>query len=342
LGELKYINQEKRYKVNTIKLFIFLCTVTALLTTNLCAKEIKKEIVLGCEISFLTSSILVAENKEYFKEKGLNIKTKEFDSGRNALAAMLKNRDIDICTVAQTPIVLHSFHRDDFAIIGAMVSSYNDIKVLVRQDKGIKKPMDLRGKKVGVTKGSTGHFYLNNFLDYNGLTDSDVDGIDLNASELPQALADGRVDAISTWEPHIVNAMKILGEKALFLPGESIFREDFYFVVLKSFIKDNPESLKMFLGAIEKGENFIHENKEEAITIVSERLKIDKETTATVWEDFDFQLILDQSIFTSLEVEARWAIREGMTEKREVPNYLDFIYIDALEDVNPESVTIIR
>lgn len=325
-----------------IRIFIFLCVITILFTTNLLAKEIKKEIVLACEFSFLTSAFLVAENKEFFKEEGLNVKTKEFDSGRNALAAMLKNKDIDICTAAQTPVVLHSFNRNDFAIIGAMVYSYNDVKVLVRQDRGINEPMDLRGRKVGVTKGSSGHYYLNLLLNYNGLSCSEVEEIDINASELPQALADGRVDAISTWEPHIMNAMKILGEKALLLPWEDIFREDYYFVVHKSFIKDNPETLKMFLKAIEKGEKFIQENKEESITIVSEKLKIDKESTASVWDDFAFQLILDQSIFISLEAEARWAILEGMTEEKEVPNYLGFIYMDALEEIKPEAVTIIR
>lgn len=328
--------------MKTIKIFIFLCAIAILLTTHLLAKEVKKDIVLGCEISFLASAVIVAENKEYFKEEGLKVQIQEFDSGRNALADMLENKDIDICTVAQTPIVLHSFDRDDFVIIGAMVYSYNDVKVLVRQDKGINKPVDLRGRKVGVTKGSTGHYYLNLFLNYNGISCSEVEEIDINASELPQALADGRVDAISTWEPHIMNAMKILGEKAILLPCKDIFREDFYFVVHKSFIKDNPETLKMFLKAIEKGEKFIQGNKEEAITVVSERLKLDKETAASVWDDFDFHLILDQSIFISLEAEARWAILEGMTEEKEVPNYLDFVYMDALEDINSEAVTIIR
>ena len=325
-----------------IKIFIFLWFVAILLTTNLFAKEVKKDIVLGAEISFLTSAIMIAENKEYFKEEGLNVKIKEFDSGRNALAAMLENKDIDICTVAQTPVVLHSFNRDDFVIIGAMVYSYNDVKVLVRQDKGINKPMDLIGRKVGVTRGSTGHFYLSTLLKYNGLHCSDVNEIDINASELPQALADGRVDAISTWEPHNLNAIKLLGEKTLLLPGEDIFREDFYFVVHKSFVKDNPETLKTFLQAIEKGEKFIQGNKDESITIVSERIKVDKEAAASVWDDFSYQLILDQSIFVSLEAEARWAIRDGLVEGKEVPNYLDFIYIDALEAVNPEAVTIIR
>ncbi len=43
-----------------------------------------------------------------------------------------------------------------------------------------------------------------------------------------------------------------------------------------------------------------------------------------------------------MEDEARWAMKEGLTDKKEVPNYLDFIFMDALELVKPEAVTIIR
>ncbi len=52
--------------------------------------------------------------------------------------------------------------------------------------------------------------------------------------------------------------------------------------------------------------------------------------------------MLDQLIVIALEEEARWAIREGLTDKKKVPNYFDFIYVDALEEVNPEAVTIIK
>ena len=44
----------------------------------------------------------------------------------------------------------------------------------------------------------------------------------------------------------------------------------------------------------------------------------------------------------TLEDEARWAMREKLTEATTVPNYLNFIHVDALEDVKRESVTVIR
>ena len=61
-----------------------------------------------------------------------------------------------------------------------------------------------------------------------------------------------------------------------------------------------------------------------------------------IWAEFSFQLLLDQTILVSMEDEARWAMKEGLTDKKEVPNYLDFIFMDALELVKPEAVTIIR
>jgi NitT/TauT family transport system substrate-binding protein len=304
--------------------------------------EIKKEIILGCETSLLPSAVWISENKGYFQEEGLNVRIKEFGSGRTALSTMLNEGNLDMVTVAQTPVMFNSFSRSDYAIIATMVYSDNDVKILVRQDKGIKDPSDLRGKKVGITKGSTGHFFLGLFLAHNGLELSEVETIDLEATDLPQALVEGRVDAISTWEPNILNAKSLLGEKVLLLPSEGIFREDFYFVPNRNFMENNPEILKSFLKAVEKGEEFIQKNRGESIDIVCERLKLDKELTASIWSDFNFELMLDQTILITLEDEARWAIREGLIDKKEIPNYLDFIYMDLLENVKPEAITIIR
>ncbi len=55
---------------------------------------------------------------------------REFGVRRTALQKMLSDGDIDIVTAAQTPVIFHSFMRNDYAIIGNMVSSYSDVKLL--------------------------------------------------------------------------------------------------------------------------------------------------------------------------------------------------------------------
>ncbi len=302
-----------------------------------------EKIVFGVETSLLTAPVWIAENKGYFQEQGLDVEIKEFDSGRAALAAMLKEgnpENLDMVTAAQTPVMFNSFARDDYAIISAMVTSINDLKVIARKDKGIQHPSHLKGKKIGITKGSTGHYFLYLFLDYYGLKFSDVEAVDMKAGELAQAIVDGRVDAISTWEPHISKARKQLGENALVTDIRYLFREDFYFISYKNFIAKNPIALERFLKAIDKAEEFIKENRAESIGIVSERLKLDKKAADSLWDDYNYRLVLDQSIVKTLQEEAKWAIENKLVNATQIPDYSNYIFPDALEKVKPKASTL--
>jgi len=89
-----------------------------------------EKIVLGAETVPHSSPVWMAENKGYFREQGLNVEIKEFESGRTALRSMLDAEGIDIVTAAQTPVVFNSFSRNDYAIVGGMVYSEDDIKML--------------------------------------------------------------------------------------------------------------------------------------------------------------------------------------------------------------------
>lgn len=328
-------------KTGKIKLAVFFALLVVLITG--CGQNPPKQverIVIGVETVAHASPLWIAEKKGYFKEEGVNVEIREFESGRTALRTMLNAEGIDIVTAAETPVISNSFDRNDYSIIGNMVYSDKDVKMLARQDRKISVPSDLKGKTVGITLGSSGDFFLSLFLAYHGLRMADIKTIDIEATRLPQALIDGQVDAIATWEPHVYKARKALGDKALLLPSAGIYREDFYFIARKDFIRKHPEALTRFLRAIEKGEEFIQMNKKEAMDIVGQRLKLDREILDATWDELQFRLSLDQLILVSLEDEARWAIRNKLTDATKVPNYLEYIYTDALKAVKPGAVTI--
>ncbi|MBI5583361.1 MAG: ABC transporter substrate-binding protein [Deltaproteobacteria bacterium] len=299
-----------------------------------------EKIVLGAETVAHASPVWIAENKGYFREEGLNVEIKEFASGRTALQTMLNIKGIDLVTAAQTPVVSYSFNRNDYAIIGGMVYSDKDVQLLARQDKGIQVPADLKGRTVGITARSSGHFFLGLFLSYYQMSMADVKTVDLEPDRLVQALIEGQVDAMATWEPHIYQARKSLGDKVRLLPGEGLYREDFYFIARKDYLQDHTETVKRFLRAIEKAEAFIMNNREETLKIVGQRLKIDQEILKATWNNFFFRLFLDQPILTALEDEARWAIRNRLTDATRVPNYLDYIHPEVLKEVKPEAVSL--
>ncbi len=301
-----------------------------------------EKVNLGVEDSLLTGTVWVAENKGYFEKEGIDLNIKEFDSGRLSFQAMLEGEGVDISTVAPTPIMFSSFDRQDFYIFSTFVYANEDIKVIANGSEGITKATDLKGKKIGTPLGTTGQFVTEVFLVNNGLLPSEVEIIDISPSELPDALKNKQVDAIVIWEPHANNAQILLGQDAIRLSGSELYRTTFNFMVMKDYAESHPEVLLKFLRAIDNATDFIKKNREEAKDIVAERLKLDNEDMTKFWDAFTFEISLDQSLLVAIEAEARWAINNKLTDKIEVPNYLDYIYYDALEEVKPEAIGIIR
>lgn len=300
-----------------------------------------QKLALGAEKSLLTAAIWVAEDQGFFREAGLDVTIREFDSGRLSFLAMLKG-EVDVSTVAPTPIMFSSFDRDDFCIIATMVYSDNDVKVIARADKGIRSAEDLAGKRVGTPKGTTGQFFLDSFLIYKGLASAGVLEVSIMPSDLPGALESGEVDAIVIWEPHANNAKKRLNEKAVQLPSSEVYRETFNLVATKALTKNRPQVLERLLLAIDKATSLIRTRKAESQKIVSRRLGISMPELASLWDDFVFEISLDKTLIVTLEDEARWAIRKNLTRQDVIPNYLNFVYLDALRKIKPQAVSLIR
>ena len=317
----------------------------ALLACISCSKEepIKPvSMTIAAEMSLLPATVWVAEKLGYFKEVGLNLTIREFDSGRNALESMLKDKTINMATVAQTPIVFNSFNKEDYVIIATMAHSIDDVKVLARKDHGIKTAKDLKGKKMGATLRSTGHYFLEGFLSNHDMNLKDIKLYDVNAAKLKDKLISGELDAITSWEPHIYNTKKVLDESKLTLLVSPIpFRKDFFFTVNKSYAENNKEHVTRFLKAVLKAEKYINENPAEAQKITAEKIDADPIIVKNIWDAFIFEITLEQSILIGLEDEAQWAIDIGHTKKT-APNYLDFIHYQNLQSLNPEAVNIIR
>jgi ABC-type nitrate/sulfonate/bicarbonate transport system substrate-binding protein len=303
-----------------------------------------QKIVLGVDFSDVFSTpVLIAESQGYFRDEGLVVKIIEYPSGKTALTDMIAKGSPDVVTAAQTPVMYNSFKNNNYAIISGIAYSYEaGSLMLARKDKGIRTAAALKGRRIGTPVGSTGHFFLNLFLLYNSLKISDVEVIDIDAPNLPKALADGHVDAISVWQPQIHIAEKLLGEKAVIFPDKDIYRVDFYLIAHKDFLKSNPEALAKLLKAVDRAQTFIRQNKELSIGVISRRLKLDRETVNAIWDVYQFKMFLDQAIITDLEAEARWAIENKYTRAAKIPDYRNFINTNILESVKPEAVNIIR
>ena len=74
---------------------------------------------------------------------------------------------------------------------------------------------------------------------------------------------------------------------------------------------------------------------------MSKRLGVDQQIVNSIWATFTFEITLEQSILVGLENEAQWAI-DTKLKNGELPNYLNFVSINALKAVKPHGVNIIH
>ena len=291
----------------------------------------------------------VAYHMGFFKDEGLDITLKFNPGGWMSLKELFENR-ADIATVAELPIVYSAFdkkkytdfERGEFLIIGDMIYSQSIQQVVVRKDRGINIPADLKGKKIGVMRGTTLDFFMDVFFTDNRIKYSEVEIFDMDVFKMTEAIVRGDLDAIFTWEPHVHIAKKRLGDNAAILDAKMKYTTAWLIIVMKDFAERHPEVLEKFLRAIVKAENFIKKNPKEAIDIHATISKADKSIITHLWNLVDFDLSLSEHLLIIMENEASWLLRKKIYDQKEIPNFKDYIYFKALEKVKPKGIQIVR
>ncbi|HXX58801.1 MAG TPA: NrtA/SsuA/CpmA family ABC transporter substrate-binding protein [Thermodesulfovibrionales bacterium] len=294
-------------------------------------------------LSATTDAVLaeVAQVQGLYRREGLEAILHLHPYGKLALEDVLSGQ-ADFATVAETPVMFAIMKGEKISVIASIESSHRDNAIIARRDRGILTLKDLKGKKVAVTRGTTSDYFLDAILVPKGVAPKEVELADLKAEKIPQALANGDIDAASTFNPYTLQAQKKLGGRGITFQDENIYTWTFNLVATQEFIRKNPERVKKMLRALVRAEEFVSQNGTQAQKILVDFTGIDIEIVRAVWADTTFRVSLDQALILALEDESQWAIANGLTSATKIPNYLDFIYLKGLQEVKPEAVRILR
>lgn len=159
----------------------------------------------------------VAIEKEWFKKSGVDVQFEWFDYVASMDAFAASQLDGVLMTNGDT-LVTGSTGAASVMILAGDFSNGNDMVVAA---PGIKSVADLKGKKVGVEIGFVGHLILLNALEKAGMTEADVELINVPTNETPQVLASGDVDAIVAWQPNSGQALNLVpGSTAIYTSAD--------------------------------------------------------------------------------------------------------------------------
>ena len=313
--------------------------VALALAAGACAAQ---EVTIAVSHSTLSLPIFVADSLKLFAEERIAVTTRECIGGHRCIKLMLDG-EMPLATAAEMPVMLNSLTRSDFAIVATFVTSKRDIKLIAHKSAGIKTASDLRGKRVGTIQGTSAHYFLDGLLLFHGIDPRAVELVPLAPEQIPAALKEGQIAAAAIWEPFANRSTRALAADAVVIPSVAIYTETFNLLATRKFIAERETDVVKVLRALARAQRLIRERPQQAQAILRERLHEDQSFVDATWRDFDYRMSLNQPLVSTLEGEARWAVREGHARRdSQIPNFLQFVAPEPLRQVDPRAVTLVK
>lgn len=282
----------------------------------------------------------IAQEKGLFQKHGVRVETKIFSSGRAALDALVGD-EVDLATASDFAFNSRLGASPNLRIL-ASTSVIRTARLIGRRDRGAGDVSNLPGKKIGVTLGSVGEFFLTRYLTLHGIDIGSVTLADLKPEQVAQGLVDGTLDAGITWDPFITDAEGAMKDNAVLLPGQV---EHFYFFLLittKDWAERHPKQAGAVLSALIEAETFCSENAQEAKRILQKTMGYGAGSVDRLWPLHSLHVSLPQALIFNLEVQASWGMKKNVFPAGKLPKFLDHVVTEPLAALRPNSVGIVK
>lgn len=234
--------------------------------------------------------VYIAMDEGFFEKEGLEIEIVDTVAGGATAVEMVSSGDVQGALLSTMALI--NAKSSGLPVIGVadIQSSFNNAPLeqfFVREDSGIETVADLKGKNIAINLvKSSFHYTWLMALDNAGLTEDDVNFVQLPFSEQLEALKRGDVDAIGLMSPYIKSAKDTENVTELYNACDVFGERQFCEIFLnEKWAEANSDQAEKFVSAITKAESWAVEHQEDAKKIISKYTGID----AAMIEDYVFQ-----------------------------------------------------
>jgi ABC-type nitrate/sulfonate/bicarbonate transport system substrate-binding protein len=288
-----------------------------------------------------TAPIAVAYVKGYFIDEGLDATLTPYLPHSSDLNVML-NSQTALASSAEPVVVKALINGKPLKVAAVISTSEMAFSVVALKKKGISVREDLKGKRIGVTPGTSGEFNLHMLLTLSRIPLTEVSLINLEPADMEKAITSDIVDAVSSWEPHTTKILEKFGSGAVQFYNTPPVTGSHCIVVSQKLIEENPLIIEKALRALIRAENFIRENPAQACAIAAGFTGTERPVLCRIWGHYNHEIKLDQNLIVRFEVLARWMTEKAGSEKDSLPNFFNHIYSKGLLGADPDKVTVVH
>ena len=278
----------------------------AVLSREARAQATLKEIRIG----YQKNGVLVVARQQatlekHFASQGIAVKWVEFSSGPPMLEAMNVG-SVDYGAVGDSPPV---FAQSAGAAIvyAAGQPITNGQGILVQGNSSIRSIADLKGKRVGFTKGSSAHNVIVQTLEKAGLTYADIAPVYLTPPDAGPAFANGSIDAWSIWDPYFaIGETKQNGR--ILVNAFDITKTNSFYIANRDFAKNHGQVLQQIIDVTTSTAKWAESHRDEVAKALSAvtNIPLDIQTVAANRSSFAVGPVTDDIIATQQGVADRF------------------------------------
>jgi len=223
----------------------------------------KVSIAVGGKAAFYYLPLTIAEQLGYFKAEGLNVEISDFAGAERALQALMSGSADVVSGAYEHTINMQGRNHFIQAFVLQGRAPQIAVGVSIRALPNYRTPIDLKGKKIGVSaRGSSTNMVADRVLSRGGIKAGDVSyvGVGTSAGALV-ALRSGQIDAMSNTDPVMTmleqkGDVKIIGDTRTLKGTQDVFGGPMpaaCFYSHAEFVQKNPNTCQAMANAIVRG-----------------------------------------------------------------------------------------
>jgi sulfonate transport system substrate-binding protein len=243
--------------------------------------------------------------EEHFAPQGIAVKWLEFSSGPPMMEAMNVG-SVDYGAVGDSPPI---FAQSAGAAIvyAAGQPITNGQGILVQGNSPIRTIADLKGKRVGFTKGSSAHNVIVQTLEKAGLSYADITPVYLTPPDAGPAFANGSIDAWSIWDPYFaIGETKQNGR--ILVDASEVTKTNSFYIANRDFAKSRGPVLQQIIDVTSSTAKWAESHRDEVAKSLSAitGIPLDIQTVAANRSSFAVGPITDDIVATQQGVADRF------------------------------------